>query len=116
MPSVQVEQERFLVKPFALGQQGATLPGEFADAPIGPTPVRWAGTVSSWPATVWSWRAALACQLCHLYSQRIVAESCRLQGVHKGTLRTGAWRRVWYAMSGLPAQSQRVRLDLLLEM
>ena len=53
-----MEQGRFLVKPFALGQQGATLPGEFADAPIGPTPVRCAGTVLSWPAAIWSWRAA----------------------------------------------------------
>ena len=94
-----MEQERFLVKPFALGQQGATLPGEFADAPIGPTPVRWAGIVSSWLAAVWSWRAALARQLCHLYSQRIVAESCRLQGVHECTLELEHGRE-----SGVPSQ------------
>lgn len=73
------------MKPFALGQQGATLPGEFVDAPIGPTPVRWASTVSSRPAAVWSWRATLACQLCRLYSQRVVAESCGLQGVQNRT-------------------------------
>ena len=72
------------MKPFALGQQGATLPGEFAHAPIGPTPVRCAGAVSSWAAAVWSWRAALACQLWHLNSQRMVnAQSCRLQESHK---------------------------------